>query len=120
QVKDLLDFWSKSAAYTEDPYDFSKEFNIGDLYQNRIELKNRIRAYAVVNKFNFEHVLSNEYKIVMRGNYEHAYQLLTSYFTEVRLVDPNFVFDIQTTSCKDKRLTRCFWCFGPKKKIINY
>ncbi|KAF6146566.1 hypothetical protein GIB67_008852 [Kingdonia uniflora] len=38
QVKDLLDFWFKSAAYTEDPYDFSKEFNIGDLYQDRIEL----------------------------------------------------------------------------------
>ncbi|KAF6170788.1 hypothetical protein GIB67_015740 [Kingdonia uniflora] len=32
QVKDLLDFRFKSAAYTEDPYDFSKEFNIGDLY----------------------------------------------------------------------------------------
>ncbi|KAF6145765.1 hypothetical protein GIB67_016214 [Kingdonia uniflora] len=28
QVKDLLDFWFKSAAYKEDPYDFSKEFNI--------------------------------------------------------------------------------------------
>ncbi|KAF6172625.1 hypothetical protein GIB67_041948 [Kingdonia uniflora] len=27
-VKDLLDFWFKSVAYTEDPYDFSKEFNI--------------------------------------------------------------------------------------------
>ncbi|KAF6145820.1 hypothetical protein GIB67_028815 [Kingdonia uniflora] len=32
QVEDLLDFRFKSAAYTEDPYDFSKEFNIGDLY----------------------------------------------------------------------------------------
>ncbi|KAF6136650.1 hypothetical protein GIB67_016106 [Kingdonia uniflora] len=63
QVKDLLNFWFKSAAYTEDPYDFSKEFNIGDLYR---ELKNHIRAYAVVNKFNLEHVLSNEYKIVVR------------------------------------------------------
>ncbi|KAF6142821.1 hypothetical protein GIB67_002685 [Kingdonia uniflora] len=66
QVKDLLDFWFKSAAYTEDPYDFSKEFNISDLYRDRIELKNHIRAYAVVNKFNLEHVLSNEYKIVVR------------------------------------------------------
>ncbi|KAF6136696.1 hypothetical protein GIB67_018699 [Kingdonia uniflora] len=28
QVKDLLDFWFKSTAYTKDPYDFSKEFNI--------------------------------------------------------------------------------------------
>ncbi|KAF6134843.1 hypothetical protein GIB67_002244 [Kingdonia uniflora] len=65
QVKDLLDFWFKSAAYTEDPYDFSKEFNIGDLYRDRIELKNHIRAYAVINKFNHEHVLSNEYKIVV-------------------------------------------------------
>ncbi|KAF6175910.1 hypothetical protein GIB67_003398 [Kingdonia uniflora] len=61
-----MDFWFKSAAYTEDPYDFSKEFNIGDLYRNRLELKNHIRAYAVVNKFNLEHVLSNEYKIVVR------------------------------------------------------
>ncbi|KAF6145606.1 hypothetical protein GIB67_037639 [Kingdonia uniflora] len=59
-------FWFKSAAYTEDPYDFSKEFNIGDLYQDRIELKNHIRAYADVNKFNLEHVLSNEYKIGVR------------------------------------------------------
>ncbi|KAF6141085.1 hypothetical protein GIB67_006530 [Kingdonia uniflora] len=66
QVKDLLDFRFKSAAYTEDPYDFSKEFNIGDLYRDKIELKNHIRAYAVVNKFILEHVLSNEYKIVVR------------------------------------------------------
>ncbi|KAF6161810.1 hypothetical protein GIB67_008571 [Kingdonia uniflora] len=66
QVKDLLDFWFKSAAYTEDPYDFSKEFNIGDIYRDMIKLKNHIRAYAVVNKFNLEHVLSNEYKIVVR------------------------------------------------------
>ncbi|KAF6168094.1 hypothetical protein GIB67_011479 [Kingdonia uniflora] len=51
----------------------------------------------------------------MRGSFEHAYQLLTSYFAEVRLVDPDFVFDIQTTSCKDKRFTRCFWCFGLPK-----
>ncbi|KAF6137253.1 hypothetical protein GIB67_036290, partial [Kingdonia uniflora] len=66
QVKDHLDFWFKSAAYTEDPYDFSKEFNIGDLYRDRIELKNHIRTYAVVNQFNLEHVLSKEYKIVVR------------------------------------------------------
>ncbi|KAF6165248.1 hypothetical protein GIB67_030430 [Kingdonia uniflora] len=66
QVKDFLDFRYNSAAYTEDPYDFSKEFNIGDLYRDKIELKNHIRAYAVVNKFNLEHVLSNEYKIVVR------------------------------------------------------
>ncbi|KAF6148867.1 hypothetical protein GIB67_014238 [Kingdonia uniflora] len=39
QVNDLLDFWFKFAAYTEDPYDFSKEFNIGDLYRDKIELK---------------------------------------------------------------------------------
>ncbi|KAF6146698.1 hypothetical protein GIB67_008984 [Kingdonia uniflora] len=32
QVKDLQDFCFKFAAYTENPYDFSKEFNIGDLY----------------------------------------------------------------------------------------
>ncbi|KAF6158530.1 hypothetical protein GIB67_040044, partial [Kingdonia uniflora] len=172
QVKDLLDFLFKCVAYTEDPYDFSKEFKIGDLYRDRIELKNHIRAYAVLNKFNLEHVLSNEYKIMvhcketdgknaykvgssrwvasiikqklrkdpnykpseiiddmqinhnidvtynfvwrakenahaeMRGNFEHAYQLLTSYFAEVRLVDPDLVFEIQTTSCKDKRFTR--------------
>ncbi|KAF6175762.1 hypothetical protein GIB67_035889 [Kingdonia uniflora] len=50
QVKDLVDFWFKYVAYIEDPYDFSKEFNIGDLYRDRIKLKNHIRAYAVVNK----------------------------------------------------------------------
>ncbi|KAF6176727.1 hypothetical protein GIB67_031538 [Kingdonia uniflora] len=66
QVKDFLNFRFKSVAYTEDPYDFSKKIIIGDLYQDRIELKNHIRAYAVVNKFNLEHVLSNEYKIVVR------------------------------------------------------
>ncbi|KAF6140261.1 hypothetical protein GIB67_000309 [Kingdonia uniflora] len=66
EVKDLVDFRFKSGVYTEEPYDFSKEFNIGDLYRDRIELKNHIRAYAVVNKFNLEHVLSNKYKIVVR------------------------------------------------------
>ncbi|KAF6151330.1 hypothetical protein GIB67_040603 [Kingdonia uniflora] len=85
QVKDLMDFQFKSAAYTEDPYDFSKEFNIGDLYRDMIELKNHIRVYAVVNKFNLEHILSNEYKIVMRGSFEQAYQLLTRYFPKVRM-----------------------------------
>ncbi|KAF6152743.1 hypothetical protein GIB67_021403, partial [Kingdonia uniflora] len=64
QTETSAEFWFKSAAYTEDPYDFSKEFNIGDLYRDRVELKNHIRAYAVVNKFNLEHVLSNEYKIM--------------------------------------------------------
>ncbi|KAF6169787.1 hypothetical protein GIB67_034179, partial [Kingdonia uniflora] len=54
-----------------------------------------------------------------RGSFEHVYQLLTSYFTEVKLVDPNLVFDIQTTSCKDKRFTWCFWCFGPPKKTYK-
>ncbi|KAF6158269.1 hypothetical protein GIB67_001340 [Kingdonia uniflora] len=98
QVKDLLDFWFKSAAYTEDPYNFCKEFNIGDLYRDKIKLKNHIRAYVVVNKFNLEYVLSNEYKIMMRGSLQDAYQLLASYFIEVRLVNPDFVFDIQTTS----------------------
>ncbi|KAF6134455.1 hypothetical protein GIB67_011881, partial [Kingdonia uniflora] len=55
----------------------------------------------------------------IRGSFEHAYQLLTSYFAKVRLVDPDFVFDIQTTSCKDKKFTRCFWCFGPPKKTYK-
>ncbi|KAF6149771.1 hypothetical protein GIB67_017504 [Kingdonia uniflora] len=143
QMKDLLDFWFKSAAYTEDPYDFSKEFNIGDLYRDRIKLKNHIRAYAFVNKFNLEHVLSNEYKIVVhykghkcswriyatrllssalfriRGSFEYAYQLLTSYFAKVRLVDPNFVFDIQTMSCKDKRFTRFVVISDRNPEIIN-
>ncbi|KAF6151391.1 hypothetical protein GIB67_012251 [Kingdonia uniflora] len=32
QVKDLLDFLFKSVTYTQDPYNLSKEFNIGDLY----------------------------------------------------------------------------------------
>ncbi|KAF6170916.1 hypothetical protein GIB67_014733 [Kingdonia uniflora] len=171
----------------------------------KIELKNHIRAYAAVNKFNLEQVMSNEYKIVvrckghkcswriyatrllgsaivkvstyysvhtcirveteggnaykavssrwaaniikrklqkdknykpfriiddmkihhnidvrynlawrakekahaeMRGCFEHAYQLLTSYLAKVRLVEPDFIFDIQTVSCKDKRFTR--------------
>ncbi|KAF6134563.1 hypothetical protein GIB67_022303 [Kingdonia uniflora] len=66
QVKDLVNFWFKSVAYIEDPYDINKELNIGDLYRDMIELKNHIRAYTVVNKFNFEYVLSNEYKIVVR------------------------------------------------------
>ncbi|KAF6154506.1 hypothetical protein GIB67_028398, partial [Kingdonia uniflora] len=53
------------------------------------------------------------------GSFEHAYQLLTSYFAEVRLVDSDFVFDIQTTSRKDKRFTRYFWCFGHPKKTYK-
>ncbi|KAF6155086.1 hypothetical protein GIB67_035833 [Kingdonia uniflora] len=48
QVKDLLDFQFKSAAYTKDPYDFSKEFNIGDLYRDRIELKNHIKELMLL------------------------------------------------------------------------
>ncbi|KAF6159458.1 hypothetical protein GIB67_032229 [Kingdonia uniflora] len=42
-----------------------------------------------------------------------------SYFAKVRLVDPNFVFDIQTMKFKDKRFTRYFWCFGPPKKTYK-
>ncbi|KAF6177000.1 hypothetical protein GIB67_027800 [Kingdonia uniflora] len=76
QVKDLMDFQFKFAAYTKDPYDFSKEFNIGDLYRDRIKLKNHIRAYAVVNKFNLEHVLSNEYKIVLSARIPTTYEPL--------------------------------------------
>ncbi|KAF6135448.1 hypothetical protein GIB67_015301, partial [Kingdonia uniflora] len=79
QVKDLMDFWFKSTAHTEDPYDFSKEFNIGDLYRDRIELKNHIRAYAVVNRFNLEHVLSNEYKIMVRCKcHKYSWQIYTT------------------------------------------
>ncbi|KAF6134327.1 hypothetical protein GIB67_005719 [Kingdonia uniflora] len=59
------------------------------------------------------------YKSFMRGSFEHAYQLLTSYIAEVRLVDQDFVFNIQTTSCKDKRFIRCFWCFDPPKKTYK-
>ncbi|KAF6155112.1 hypothetical protein GIB67_035859 [Kingdonia uniflora] len=55
----------------------------------------------------------------MRGSFEQAYQLLTSYFAEVRLVDPDLVYDIQTMSYKDKRFTRCFWCFGPPKNTYK-
>ncbi|KAF6136609.1 hypothetical protein GIB67_016065, partial [Kingdonia uniflora] len=55
----------------------------------------------------------------IRGSFEYAYQLLTSYFTKVWLVDLNLVFDIQTTSYKDKRFTRCFWCFGHPKKTYK-
>ncbi|KAF6174626.1 hypothetical protein GIB67_006278, partial [Kingdonia uniflora] len=72
---------------------------------SKMVLKNHIKAYAAVNKFNLVHVLNNEYKIVMRDNFEHSYQLLTSYFAEVRLVDPDLVFDIQTITCKNKRFT---------------
>ncbi|KAF6141369.1 hypothetical protein GIB67_021185, partial [Kingdonia uniflora] len=53
------------------------------------------------------------------GSFEHAYQLLTSYFANIRLVDPDFVFNIQTTSCKDKRFTRYFWYFGHPKKTYK-
>ncbi|KAF6139023.1 hypothetical protein GIB67_010749 [Kingdonia uniflora] len=55
----------------------------------------------------------------MRNRFEYAYQLLTSYFMEVRLVDPDLVFDMQTTSCKDKRFTRYFCCFGTPKKAYK-
>ncbi|KAF6168015.1 hypothetical protein GIB67_011400 [Kingdonia uniflora] len=55
----------------------------------------------------------------MRGYFEKAYQLLTSYFAEVRLVDPEFVFDIQTMSCKDTRFARYFWFFGAPKKTYK-
>ncbi|KAF6164768.1 hypothetical protein GIB67_041020 [Kingdonia uniflora] len=55
----------------------------------------------------------------MRGSFEYAYQQLTSYFMDVRLVDPDLVFDIQTMSCKDKKFTRYFWCFGPPKKTYK-
>ncbi|KAF6168374.1 hypothetical protein GIB67_018214 [Kingdonia uniflora] len=37
----------------------------------------------------------------------------------MRLVDPDLVFDIQTTSCKDKRFIRYFWCFVPPKKTYK-
>ncbi|KAF6158061.1 hypothetical protein GIB67_014855, partial [Kingdonia uniflora] len=53
------------------------------------------------------------------GSFEHSYQLLTSYFAEVRLVDPDLVFDIQTTNCKDKRFTRYFWYFGHPKNTYK-
>ncbi|KAF6135015.1 hypothetical protein GIB67_014064 [Kingdonia uniflora] len=55
----------------------------------------------------------------MRDSFEHAYQLLTNYFMEVKLVDPDLVFDIQTTSCKAKKFTRYFGCFGPPKKTYK-
>ncbi|KAF6158424.1 hypothetical protein GIB67_019463, partial [Kingdonia uniflora] len=53
------------------------------------------------------------------GSFEHAYQLLTSYFAKVRLVDSDLVFNIQTTSCKDKRFTMYFWCFGHPQKTYK-
>ncbi|KAF6154881.1 hypothetical protein GIB67_018318 [Kingdonia uniflora] len=55
----------------------------------------------------------------MRRSFSHSYQLLASYFAEVKLVDPDLVFDIQTTSCKYMRFIRCFWCFGAPKKIYQ-
>ncbi|KAF6143678.1 hypothetical protein GIB67_021688, partial [Kingdonia uniflora] len=53
------------------------------------------------------------------GNFSHSYQYLTSFFVEVKLVDHDLVFDIQTTTCKDKRFIRCFWCFGAPKKMYH-
>ncbi|KAF6147566.1 hypothetical protein GIB67_014685, partial [Kingdonia uniflora] len=55
----------------------------------------------------------------VRGNFKYAYQLLISYFAKVRLVNPDLVFDIQTTTCKDKRFTRYFWCFDAPKKTYK-
>ncbi|KAF6156270.1 hypothetical protein GIB67_008040 [Kingdonia uniflora] len=55
----------------------------------------------------------------MQGSFVHAYQLHASYFAEVRLADPDFVVDIHTTSCKDKRFTRHFWYFGHPKKTYK-
>ncbi|KAF6173997.1 hypothetical protein GIB67_039948 [Kingdonia uniflora] len=55
----------------------------------------------------------------MRGSFEYAYQLFTSYIEKVRPVDPNLVFDIQTKSCKDKRFIMYFWYFGPLIKTYK-
>ncbi|KAF6155850.1 hypothetical protein GIB67_039181 [Kingdonia uniflora] len=55
----------------------------------------------------------------MRGNFEHAYQLLISYFAEVRLFNQDLVFKMLTTSCKDTRFTRYFWYFGPPKNTYK-
>ncbi|KAF6150247.1 hypothetical protein GIB67_000121 [Kingdonia uniflora] len=82
QVKDLVDFRFKSITYTKDPYGFSKEFNIGDQYRDMIEHKNHIRAYAVENKFNLEHVLSNEYKIMVRcKGHKCSWQIYATWLT---------------------------------------
>ncbi|KAF6140422.1 hypothetical protein GIB67_013191 [Kingdonia uniflora] len=55
----------------------------------------------------------------MRGSFENAYQLLTNYFLEVRLVDPDFVFDIQTASFNYMRFAKYFWRFGLPKKTYK-
>ncbi|KAF6158157.1 hypothetical protein GIB67_014951 [Kingdonia uniflora] len=55
----------------------------------------------------------------MQGSLDHSYQLLTSYFAKVRLVDLDLVFDIQTTSYKDKKFTRYFWGFDVPKKMYK-
>ncbi|KAF6140887.1 hypothetical protein GIB67_042300 [Kingdonia uniflora] len=165
QVKDLVDFWFKSITYTEDLYDFSKDFTIGDLHRDRIVLKNHIRAYAVIyatrllgyalfkvstycsmhicirvktdgenaykaafskwvttifkrklqkdpnykpfriiEDMHINHNIDVTYNLAwraiekvhaeIRGSFEHAYQLLTSYFAEVRpvvVIDGTFI-----------------------------
>ncbi|KAF6154414.1 hypothetical protein GIB67_028306 [Kingdonia uniflora] len=55
----------------------------------------------------------------MQGSFEHAYQLLTSYVAEVRLVDLDLVFNIQTATCNDKRFTKYFWHLGAPKKVYK-
>ncbi|KAF6140892.1 hypothetical protein GIB67_042305, partial [Kingdonia uniflora] len=100
QVKDFLDFRFKSAAYTEVSCDFSKEFNIGDLYRDRIKLKNHIRAYAVENKFNLKHVLSNEYKIV-------HFTSMVCHFFRYRVTYKNHVESWNNIILKVRDLSMC-------------
>ncbi|KAF6169776.1 hypothetical protein GIB67_005861 [Kingdonia uniflora] len=53
----------------------------------------------------------------MRGSFEHAYLLLINNFAEVRLVDPDLVFDIQTISLTDSETIKSWTYF---LKIFGY
>ncbi|KAF6165176.1 hypothetical protein GIB67_000760 [Kingdonia uniflora] len=56
----------------------------------------------------------------MRSSFEHAYQLLMSYFIEVRLVDPNLVFDTQLRVVRIRDSQGIFGVLVLPKKLINY
>ncbi|KAF6159209.1 hypothetical protein GIB67_022888 [Kingdonia uniflora] len=52
----------------------------------------------------------------MHGNFSHAYQLLTTYFQEVKAVDRDFISDIKI---EGNRFQKYFWCFGSAKRSYS-
>ncbi|KAF6154046.1 hypothetical protein GIB67_018968, partial [Kingdonia uniflora] len=90
---------------------------VASIIKQKLRKDPNYKPFKIIDNMQIYHNIDATYNLVwrakekahaeMRGSFEHAYQLLTSYFVEVRLADPNFAFDIQTTSCKDKRFTRC-------------